>query len=93
MRRDEANHGGLLTELNRLSVRNLIKLDAKTFVHSEVNNVHPEQADGPFQMLTCLHSYNTKPVRNNNFFFPRGKIEFQKIMAFAGSKSLPNGIE
>ena len=35
-------------------------------------------------MLDCLHSYNTKSVSNNNLF--REKQNFQKTMAFVGSK-------
>ena len=87
MRYDEANHRDLLTEFAWLSVRNLIKLDTAVFVYKEVSNWHPEQDDSPFQMLDCLHSYNTRSVSNNNLFIPRGKSQhFQKTMSFSGSK-------
>ena len=52
-----------------------------------MNNLHPEKADSPFQWLDYLHSYSTRSVSNNNLFIPRGKANnFQKTMAFAGSK-------
>ena len=87
LRYDEANHYELLTEFGWLSVRNLIILDIAVFVYNEINNLHPEQADNPFQRLDCLHSYSTRSVSNNNLFIPRGKTNnFQKTMAFAGSK-------
>ena len=84
---DEANHSDLLTEFAWVSVRNLIKLDTAVFVYKEVNNLHPVQADSPFQMLDCLHSYSTRSVSNNNLFTPRGKTQnFQKTLSFSGSK-------
>ena len=87
LRYDEANHYELLTEFGWLSVRNLISLDTAIFVYKEINNLHPEQADSPFQWLDYLHSYSTRSVSNNNLFIPRGKTNnFQKTMAFAGSK-------
>ena len=46
---DEANRYQLLTEFGWLSVRNLIGLDTATFVYKKINNLHPEQADSPFQ--------------------------------------------
>ena len=57
----------------------LIQLDSSPestpyaiFVCKEVMNLHPEQADSPFQRLDCLHSYNTRSVSNNNLFIPGG---------------------
>ena len=68
-------------------MRNLISLDTAIFVYKETNNLHPEQADSPFQRLDYLHSYSMISVSNNNLFIPRGKTNnFQKTMAFAGSK-------
>ena len=53
----------------------------------ELNNLHPEQDDSPFQRLDCSHSYNKRSVSNNKLFIPKGKTQnFQKTMAFAGSK-------
>ena len=87
LRSDEANHSDLLTKFGWLSVRNLIKLDTAVFVYKEINNLHPEQSDSPFQMLDCLYSYNTRFVINNNLFIPRGKTKnFQKTVSFSGSK-------
>ena len=84
---DEANHYELLTEFGWLSVRNLISLGTTIFVYKEINHLHPEQADSPFQQLDYLHSYSTRSVSNNNLFNPRGKTNnFQKTMAFAGRK-------
>ena len=83
LRYDEANHSDLLTKFGWLSVRNIIKLDTAVFVHKEINNLHPEQSDSPFQMLDCLYSYNTRSVSNNNLFIPRGKTQnFQKTVIF-----------
>ena len=85
--RYEANHYELLTEFGWLSVRNLISLDTAIFVYKEINNLHPGQADSPFQQLDYLHSYSTRSVSNNNLFIPRWKTNnFQKTMVFAGSK-------
>ena len=87
LRYDEANHSDLLTKFGWLSVRNIIKLDTAVFVYKEINNLHPEQSDSPFQMLDCLYSYNTRSVSNNNLFIPRGNTQnFQKTMSFSGSK-------
>ena len=84
---DEANHYEVLTEFGWLSVRNLISLDIAIFVYKEINNLHPKQADSPFQRLDYLHSYSTRSVSNNNLFIPRGKTKnFQKTMAFAESR-------
>ena len=84
---DESNHSDRLTKFAWLSVRNLVKLDTAVFVFKEINNLHPEQADSPLQMLDCLHSYNTRSVSNNNLFIPRGKTQnFQKTVPFSGSK-------
>ena len=86
LRYDEANHFELLTEFGWLSIRNLISLDTAIFVDKEINNLHPEQADSPFQWLDC-YSYSTRSVSNNNIFIPRGKTSnFQKTMTFAGSR-------
>ena len=80
LRYDEANHYELLTEVGWLSVRNLISLDTTIFVHKEINNLHPEQADSPFQWSDYLHSYSTRSVSNNNSFIVRGKqIIFRKL--------------
>ena len=76
LRYDQANHSDLLTKFAWLSVRNLIKLDNVDLVYKEVNNLHPEQADSPLQMLDCLQSYNTRSVSNNNLFTPRENTEF-----------------
>ena len=70
---DKANHYELLTEFGWLSVRNLISLDTSNFVYKEINNLHPEQADRPFQQLDFLRSYSTRSVSNNNLFIPRGE--------------------
>ena len=87
LRYDEANHYKLLTEFGWLSVRNLISLDTAIFVYKEKNNLHPEQADSPFQRLSYLHSYSMRSVSNNNLFIARGETNnFQKTMEFAGSK-------
>ena len=87
LRCDEANHCELLTEFGWLSVRNLISLNTAIFVYKGINNWHPEQADSPFQRLDYVHLYSTRSVSNNNLFIPRGKTNnFQKTMAFAGSK-------
>ena len=87
LRYDEANHYELLTGFGWLSVRNLISLDTAVFVYKEINNLHPEKADSPFQRLDYLHSYSTRSVSNNNLFIPRGKRNnFKKTMGFAGSK-------
>ena len=51
LRYDEANHNKLLTGFGWLSARNLISLDTAIFVYKEINNLHPEQADSPFQRL------------------------------------------
>ena len=83
LRYDEANHSDLLTKFAWLSVGNLIKLDTAVFVYKEINNLHPEQAESPFQTLDCLHSYNTRAVCNNNLFIPRGKHRiFRKLCHF-----------
>ena len=83
VRYDEASHSDLLTKFAWLSIRNLIKLNTAVFVYKEINNLHPEQADSPFQMLDCLYSYNTRSVSNNNLFIPRGKTQnFQKTVIF-----------
>ena len=59
------------------------KFDTAIFVHKEVNNLHPEQADSPFQMLDSLHSCNTRSVSNNNLFISMGKTHnFQKTVIF-----------
>ena len=87
LRYDEANDSDLLTKFAWLIVRNLIKLDAAVFVLKEINNLHPEQADSPFQMLDCLYSYNTRSVSNSNLFIPRAKTQnFQKTISFSGNK-------
>ena len=87
LRHDEANHYELLTEFGWLSVRNLISLDTAIFAYKEINNLYPEQPDSPFQRLDYLHSYSMRSVSNNNLFIPRGETNnFQKTMAFAGSK-------
>ena len=84
---NEANHTDLLTKFAWLSVRNLIKLDTAVFVYKEINNLHSEQSDSPFQMLDCLYSYNTRSVSNINLFIPMGKTQnFQKTMSFSESK-------
>ena len=84
---DEANHSDLLTKFAWLSVRNLIELDTAVFVYKEINNLHPEQADSPFQMLDCLHSCNTRFVSSNNLFIARRKTQnFQKTMSFSESR-------
>ena len=75
LRYDEANHSDLLTKFAWLSVKNLIKLDTAVFVYKEIKQVHPEQADSLFQMLDCLHTYNTRSVSDNNLFIPRGKTQ------------------
>ena len=86
LRYDEANHSELLTKFAWLSVRNFIKLDTAVFVYKEINNLHPEQANSLFQLLDCLHSYNTRSVSNNNLFICRGKTKnFQKTMSSSGS--------
>ena len=83
LRYDEANHSDLLTKFAWLSVRNLIKLDTAVFAYKEVNNLHPEQSNSPFQMLDCLYSYNTRSVSNNNLFIPMGKHRiFRKLCHF-----------
>ena len=50
------NHGELLIELFGSVLETLLnfKLDAAVLVCKELNNLHPEQADSPFQMLDCL---------------------------------------
>ena len=73
LRYDEANQYELLTEFGWLSVRNLISLDTAIFVYKEINNLHPEQTDSPFQRLDCLHPYSTRSVSNNNLFIPKRK--------------------
>ena len=86
-RYDEAYYSDLLTKIAWLIVRNLIKLETSVFVYKEINNLHPEQSDSPFQMLDRLYSYNTRSVSNNNLFIPRGQTQnFQKTMSFSGSK-------
>ena len=86
LRYDQANHYEFLTEFGWLSVRDLISLDTAIFVYNEINNLHPEQACSPFQRLDYLHSYSTRSI-SNNLFIPRGKANnFQKTMAFSGSK-------
>ena len=54
LRYDGTNHYELLTEFGWFSVRNLINVDAAIFVYKEINNLHPEQADSPFQQLDYL---------------------------------------
>ena len=93
LRYDEAIHYELLTEFGWLSVRNLINLDTAIFAYKDINNLHPEQADSPFQRLDYLHSYSTRSISNNNLFIPLGKqIIFRKLWhlqeARYGKKSL-----
>ena len=85
LRYDEANHYELLTEFGWLSI--LISINTAIFVYKEINNLHPEQADSPFQWLDYLHSFSTRAVSNNNLFILRGKTNnFQKTMAFSENK-------
>ena len=71
LRYDEANHYELLTEFGWLSVGNLISLDTAIFVYKEINNLHPKQADSPFQQLDYLHSYSTRSVSDDILFIPQ----------------------
>ena len=94
LRYDEANHYELLTEFGCLNVRNLLSLDTAIFVYKEINNLHPEQADGPFQQLDYLHSHTERDLSVIIIYLSPGgnQIIFRKLWhlqeARYGMKSL-----
>ena len=70
-----------------LSVRNLINLDTAIFAYKELINLHPEQADSPFNGQT-VYTHKTRDLPVIIIYLSLGgkTQNFQKTMAFAGGK-------
>ena len=81
----DADHAMLLSNLNWLNIRQLIKYETLSMIYKVEQNLLPESTVSMFDKLDQNSTHQTRVVTNGNYNIPRSKTEKGKsAIACAG---------